>query len=204
MSSFDEWIWVITDIETDGPWPGANSMRSFASVATTMDGRTFGEFEAVLEPLPGSAPHPDTKQWFDSCPGTWEAATTDPRPIVDVLSDWIRWIRELPGKRAFTAAPLAFDGTWIDHYLRRFTNYGLAQGPYETDRLFDGPALCLRSYSAALTGQPPAELAAPSLPAKWLGDVTHTHRAIDDARGFANLLHFLHDQRGPVPASLTI
>ena len=24
----DEWIYVVTDIETDGPWPGPNSMRS--------------------------------------------------------------------------------------------------------------------------------------------------------------------------------
>src|SRR4051794_9930572 len=52
----DEWVYVVTDIEVDGPWPGPNSMRSFASVAVTLDGTEHGRFEAVLEELPGAAP----------------------------------------------------------------------------------------------------------------------------------------------------
>ena len=31
-------------------------------------------------------------------------------------------------------------------------------------------------------------------PKQWLGAVEHTHRAIDDARGYANLLRFLLHQ----------
>ncbi|MFB7911074.1 hypothetical protein ACFC1T_32025 [Kitasatospora sp. NPDC056076] len=191
MTEPSDWTYVVTDIEVDGPWAGANSMRSFASVATTTDGRTFGEFEAVLEPLPGAAPNPRTKEWFDSEPGTWEAATADPQPVAQVMAGYVEWVRSLPGPRAFAAAPVSFDGTWIDYYLRRFTPYGLHQGPYEEDRLFHGPALCLRTYTAALTGRPPADLASPKLPPHWLGDVPHTHKAIDDVRGFAHLLHFL-------------
>jgi hypothetical protein len=171
-------------------------MRSFASVATSMDGRTFGEFEAVLAPLPGSAPNARTKEWFDSEPGAWEAATTNPRPIGEEMARYVAWIKSLPGRRAFAAAPLSCDGTWMVFYLRRFTDYGLAQGPYEQGPLFQGPALCLRSYAAALTGMPPADLPAPKLPPHWLGDVEHTHKAIDDARGFANLLHYLARNAG--------
>jgi hypothetical protein len=52
----DEWIYVVTDIETDGPWPGPNSMRSYASVAVSFDGTEHGRFEAVLEELPGAGP----------------------------------------------------------------------------------------------------------------------------------------------------
>lgn len=204
MTVLSDWIWIVTDIEVDGPWPGPNSMRSFASVATTMDGRRFGQFEAVLEPLPGSAPHPDTKAWFDSNPGTWEAATAHTEPVTQVMDRWTNWIKGLPGPRSFAAAPVSFDGTWVDYYLRRFTSYGLHQGPYEADRLFDGPALCIRSYTAALTGQPPADLAAPKLPADWLGNISHTHKAIDDAQGFANLLHHLHAKRGTPARELNI
>lgn len=196
MTETDEWVWVVTDIEVDGPHPGANSMRSLASVATTMSGEMFGEFEAVLEPLSDAAPNPRTKAWFDSEPGAWEAATQNAQPITDVMRRYVDWIMTLPRHRAFCAAPLSFDGTWIDYYLRRFTTYGLHQGPYEDDKLFTGPALCLRSYTSALTGRPPAELPAPKLPQHWLGDVEHTHKAIDDARGFANLLHFLHREAG--------
>lgn len=64
VTSTDNWGYVVTDIEVDGPWPGANSMRSFASVAVTADGTEEGRFEAVLEPLPGTAPNPDTLAWF--------------------------------------------------------------------------------------------------------------------------------------------
>lgn len=96
----------------------------------------------------------------------------------------------------FAAAPITFDGNWIDFYLRRFTRYGLQQGPHETERIFDGPGLCLRSYAAAITGQPVADAGPESLPAAWLGDVPHTHKAIDDARGYANLLGELFRRSG--------
>lgn len=191
-----QWVYVVTDIEVDGPWPGPNSMRAFASVATTADGRQLGEFEGVLEPLPGAAPDTDTKAWFDSLPAAvWAAATEGARPAAHVMASWCEWVHTLPGPRTFAARPLAFDGTWIDYYLRRFTSYGLAQGPYEDDRLFDGPALCLASLISGMTGIELGELSR-ELPAEALGNVEHTHRAIDDARGYANLLIYLHGRAG--------
>lgn len=183
-----EWVYVVTDIEIDGFTPGANSMRSFASVAVGADGAEHGRFEAVLEPLPGAAPNPDTYAWFQTQPEAWAACTTDPRPVPAVLADYTAWVLALPEPRVFVASPLGFDGTWIDYYLRRFTAYGLAQGPYETDRLFHRPGLCLLSYAAGVLGQPPDEFHPSHLPAAMLGDVPHTHRAIDDALGYANLL----------------
>jgi hypothetical protein len=53
-SPVDPWVYVVTDIEVDGPWPGPNSLRSFASVAVTASGEERGTFEAVLAPLPRS------------------------------------------------------------------------------------------------------------------------------------------------------
>lgn len=188
MSSADPWVYVVTDIETDGPWPGPNSMRSFACVAVRPDGGRLGEFEAVLEPLPGAAPHPDTHAWFQTHPEAWAAATTDPEPIPEVMRRYVAWVQELPQPRAFAAHPLIFDGLWIDYYLRRFTRYAVAQGPYEADPLFGHGALCLRSYAAAVLGRPPGEISPHTLPPQWLGDEPHTHRAIDDARGYAALL----------------
>jgi len=184
----DEWIYVVTDIEVDGPWPGANSMRSFASVAVSLDGTEHGRFEAVLEPLPGAAPNEKTLAWFQTIPDVWAAATEDPQPVHDVMSSYAAWVQALPGKCMFAASPLAFDGLWIDYYLRRFTRYGLIQGPYEEDRIFDGPGLCIRSYAAALTGRPVAEMTPANLPSEWFGDIEHTHKALDDTLGYANLL----------------
>lgn len=195
--SEQRWVYVVTDIEVDGPWPGPNSMRSFASVATTVAGEVVGEFEGVCEPLAGAAPNPDTKAWFDAQPPeVWAAATENARPAGEVMQGWASWVLALPGRHLFAARPLAFDGTWIDYYLRRFTSYGLVQGPYETARLFDGPALCLASLMAGVTGVELGDLPR-DLPAEALAGVEHTHRAIDDARGYAHLLAYLQDAANP-------
>lgn len=181
-------VFVVTDIEVDGPWPGPNSMRSFASVAVTAAGEEVGVFEAVLEPLPGSQPAPQTYEWFQTQGDAWAAATTDPRPIQQVMDDYVAWVQGLGEEREFVAAPLAFDGFWIEYYLRRFTSYAVCQGPYESPRLFTGPGKCLTSYAAGVTGADPFNFTQHSLPKEWFGEVPHTHRAIDDARGYANLL----------------
>lgn len=193
----DPWTYVVTDIETDGPWPGPNSMRCFASVAATAEGVEVSRFEAVLEPLPGAAPNPDTYAWFQTVPGAWAAATTDPRPIPAVMIDYVSWLQQLPAPRMLAASPISFDGGWIDYYLRRYTRFGVAQGPYERDVLFHGPGLCLRSYAAAITGRPVGDISASTLPAGWFGNVHHSHRAIDDALGYTHLLGELH-RRGNV------
>ncbi|MBP1780686.1 MULTISPECIES: hypothetical protein [Micromonospora] len=187
----DNWVYVVTDIEVDGPWPGPNSMRSFASVAVTCNGEELGAFEAVLEPLPGAAPNPATYAWFQTQPEAWAAATTNPQPVHEVMTQFAEWVRALPKSRIFAASPIASDGGWIDYYLRRFTRYGLVQGPYEEDVLFNGPGLCLRSYAAAVTGRPVADMSPQTLPAEWFGNIAHTHQAIDDARGYAHLLGVL-------------
>ncbi len=183
-----EAVFVVTDIEVDGPWPGPNSMRSFASVAVTAAGDLLGEFEAVLEPLPGAQPHPDTYAWFQTVPGAWAAATRNPRPAPTVMAEFAAWVHGLGDTRHFVASPLGFDGGWIDHYLRRFTSYGVCWGPYEPDRLFHGPGVCLLSLACGITGGDPATFSVHDLPPAWFGDVAHTHQAIDDARGYAHLL----------------
>ncbi len=184
----DPWTYVVTDVELDGPWPGIHSMRSFASVAVSADGTEHGRFEAVLEPLPGTAPDARTMEWFATQPEAWAAATHDPEPVPDVMRRYVTWLEGLPWPRMFAAFPLALDGIWMDHYLRRFTPYGIRQGHHEEDRLFVGGGLCLRSYAAAVTGDPAGLVDVDTLPSAWFGEVEHTHRAIDDARGYAHLL----------------
>lgn len=187
----DDPVYIVTDIECDGPTPGANSMIAFASVAVTADGVVRGEFEAVLAPLPGAVGDPETLAWFRSQPEAWAAATTDPRAPASVMADYAGWVRGFPMGRVFAANPLAFDGVWIDHYLRRFTPFGLVEGHYAKDRLFDGLGLCLSSFAAGVLGRDPWACGPANLPPEWLGNHPHTHRAIDDARGYAHLLGVL-------------
>jgi hypothetical protein len=184
-------VYIVTDIEADGPTPGRNSIIAFASVAVTADGEEKGVFEAVLQPLPGAEPDPDTYAWFQTQPEAWAAATLNPRPADQVMADYVAWIRGFEVGRIFTAFPIAFDGMWIDHYLKRFTPHGVVEGHYAKDRLFDGSGLCLKSFAAAVTGRAPWDCQPSSFPTAWLGHHQHTHRAIDDARGYAHLLGVL-------------
>ena len=187
--------YVVTDIEIDGFEPGTNSMRSFASVAIDPDGAELGRFETVLEPLPGSSPNPDTFAWFRTQPPeVWRAATENPQPAKAVMTDFAKWVQSLSVPAYFVASPVAFDGGWIDFYLRRFTRYGLVEEPDAKDPLFAG-TLCLRSFAAGVTGAEPATFTVHDLPRSWFGDVPHTHRAIDDALGYANLLTTLLRKR---------
>lgn len=184
----DTATYFVTDIECTGFWPGRNSMISFATVAITASGREQGRFEAVLAELPGAGWNPGTRQWFETSePAALTAATTDPRNPAAVMTDFVDFVHDLDGPRVFVAAPLGFDGLWIDYYLRQFTSFGLLQGPYEPDGVFD-QSLCLRSYTAAVTGRYVADVSPSGLPAEWLGEVPHTHRAVDDALGYAYLL----------------
>ena len=178
-------IYVVTDIEADGGTPGINSVLSFASVAVGPDGQFYEEFEAVLHPLADCEPDHKTIEWFAMHPEAFVAATKDPSPPSDIMRRFVEWIRALPGDPIFASYPLAFDRIWIDYYLRRFTNEQLDQGEWIQDRLFKANALCIKSFAAGRLGNPPWERAWPK---EWLGGEQHTHKAIDDARGYANLL----------------
>jgi len=184
-------IYVVTDIECDGGTPGEHSMIAFASVAARESGEILGAFEAVLAPLDGATRDPETMRWWSERPDALVAATADPRPPSRVMGDFVNWVKSQPEPCIFAAHPLAFDGRWIDFYLRRFTPYALVQGHYEADKLFAATGLCLRSYAAAILGRPVDECDVGIYPPEWLGHHAHTHRAIDDALGYASLLRTL-------------
>jgi hypothetical protein len=187
----DDPVFVVTDIECDGPRPGENSMLAFAAVAVSANGEPRGEFQAVLEPLPGAVADADTLAWFQTQPEAWAAATTNPRPPQVVMAEFEAWVRGFDDGRLFAAFPLAFDGAWIDHYLKRFTGSALVEGHYVRGRLFDGSGLCLKSLASGLSGQPVWACTPRTLPRDWFGGHAHNHRAIDDARGYAHLLTVL-------------
>lgn len=180
--------YVVTDIEADGPIPGESSMLAFASVAIDGEGREQDAFEAVIAPLAGCRPDPGTMAWFATEPAAWAAATRDPQPAETVMPAYVDWVRSLPGEPVFAAHPLAFDGGWIAHYLQRFTSARLVEMPRKADRLFRDAGLCIRSLAAGRLGWPLWDCRHERYPAEWLGGHAHSHRAIDDARGYARLL----------------
>ena len=107
------------------------------------------------------------------------------------MSRFVSWVRALPREAIFAAHPLALDGPWIDYYLQRFTGERLIEGPWRPNRLFRHPPLCPMSFAAGRLGWPSWECDVGHYPLDWLGEQAHTHRAIDDASGYAHLLAHL-------------
>jgi hypothetical protein len=178
-------FYVVTDCEFDGPVPGLNSMLAFGSVAVSETGMPLGEFEAVLATLDGAQADINAMKFWQLNPDAWAAATDNPRPAADVFEAFVQWVKSFDGEAIFAAHPLALDGLWFDYYLKRFTGRPLLEGPWVRDRLFRHPPLCIMSMVAGSTGRGQWECDVRQYPPQWLGSVEHTHRAIDDARGYA-------------------
>ncbi|WP_420349238.1 hypothetical protein [Pelagibius sp.] len=190
-------VYVVTDIEVNGPTPGQHSMLAFASVAIDAEGEEIDFFQAVLASLPEAGEDPVTMEWFKGFPEAWAAATRDPKPPAEVMQSYAAWVRSLPGQPIFAAQPLAFDGAWIDYYLRRFADIRMLKGPWIGERLFFTAGLCIQAFAAGRTGRALHECSAEAFPAEWLGHVPHNHISIDDARGTANLLRRLLAMSAP-------
>ncbi|WP_245449294.1 exonuclease domain-containing protein [Neorhizobium tomejilense] len=195
LDSSMSYFYVVTDCEFDGPLPGRHSMLSFGSVAVSETGEILGEFESVLERLEGAERDPETMDFWRRHPEAWSAATENPQPAAFVIERFVAWVKSLGTNAVFAAHPVSLDGLWFDYYLKRYAGRPLFEGPWVTDRLFKFAPLCIMSMVAGKTGRNHWDCDVQHYPPEWLGSVEHTHRAIDDARGYANLLGFLINHR---------
>ena len=190
--------YFVTDIETNGPYPGVHSMLGFASVACRRGDGIIGEFETNVAPLAELTEHTEVMDWWGTQPDAFSYVTNDPSPAREAMADWVDWIEGYPGERVFVAYPITFDGMWIDWYLRRFLDMPLFRGPMSGKRLFSDTGFDLPSFAMAVLNMGPEDVRRAEYPTEWLGDVPHSHRAIDDAKGYAHLLlHLLamqHDR----------
>jgi 3' exoribonuclease, RNase T-like/Prokaryotic homologs of the JAB domain len=166
-------IYISTDIETDGPIPGPNSMLSFGSVAFNDRGEEIGSFTANLWELTDARPDPDTQAWWKTQPEAWQAARTNPEAAADVMPRYVAWIKTLPGKPVFVAYPAGFDFLFVYWYLIRFTG----------GSPFSFSAVDIKTYAMALLDCGYRDATKKNWPADWSRDTgPHTHCALDDAR----------------------
>jgi len=164
-------IYVSTDIETDGPVPGLNSMLSFGSAAYLADKTLVHTFSANLETLPEASGDPATMAWWETQPEAWEASRKHPQPSVLVMPQYVSWLKGLPGNPVFVGYPAAFDFMFITYYLHRFAG----ESP------FSYSALDVKSYAMALLRTDFYEVTKDKMPQYWFDDLPYTHIALDDA-----------------------
>jgi hypothetical protein len=165
-------VYVSTDVESDGPIPGPNSMLSIGSAAFTMVDGMVGTFSANLVELPGSSPDPITKaEFWDKNPEAWAACRKDVRPPGEVMRDYVAWVEGLPGKPVFVGYPATYDFMFVYWYMIKF---GL-RSP------FSFSALDIKSYAMAVLRKPYRESTKRGMPRRWFPKSRHTHVAVEDA-----------------------
>ena len=189
--------YVSTDIETDGPIPGPNSMLSLGSVAFDAAGREIASFEINLETLQGAATDPKTMEWWKSEPAAWKAARANPVEAGAAMARYLDWVEALPGRPVFVAYPLLFDMMFVYWYLIRFCG----RSPFS----FSGIDIKTMAY-AAMGSESYRAASKKHMPKHWLPpSAPHTHVAVEDAREqgrlFFNIRAALKEMsaRGPAP-----
>jgi len=164
-------IYVSTDVETDGPIPGPNSMLSFGSAAYRADKKLIATFSANLETLPGAAGDPKTMAWWQQQPEAWAACRRDLQTPETGMRNYLHLIKGLPGRPVFVAYPAAFDFLFVYWYLIRFTG----ESP------FSHSALDIKTYAMALLRRDYRDSVKQNMPSRWFDQLPHTHCALDDA-----------------------
>lgn len=180
-------LFIVTDIESDGPDPGQYSMLSLASVARDEAGQDQGEFAINLRPLQGTPSDPGTMRWWQTHPLAWQEITNDQQEPETAIRSWVDWVQSLPGTPVFAAHPLSFDGAWVDWYLQKFVGRRLFYRPRDPGLCY-GAGVDIPSLVMAATGWEYRHCNRDYYPATWLGGHLHSHRPLDDARGYAHLL----------------
>jgi len=102
------------------------------------------------------------------------------------MAAFTTWVQQLPKPRVFTAHPVSFDGAYMAWYLDRFADVPL----YDNQRQMGltTAALDLPSLVMGVMGWDFDRCGRHGYPAEWLGGNPHSHKALDDALGYAALL----------------
>jgi len=183
--------YVVIDIEADGPIPGPHSMMSLGAVAVNKDGKVFGEHEINFLPLEKAKPHPKTMEWFNQhAPEALAHCKINQTEPKEGMKQFAKWLLTLPAPRVMAAHPAPLDFMWVNWYMQTFLKDQLEEPPF-TKPFFDQKgqgAFDIKSYAAAVLGKDFTELHRDTYPIELHDDTKHTHKAIDDAREYSQLL----------------
>lgn len=185
--------YLVTDIEANGLVPGRHSMISIASVAVDHDGMEIARFTVNLQPLGGKSEDPGAMTWWVTQPDAWQETTATAVEASLGMAAFTSWVQRLPGPRIFVAHPVSFDGAYIAWYLDQYGDTPLYDTPRQTG--LTTAALDLPSLVIGVMGWDLERCGRHGYPTEWLGGNPHSHRAIDDALGYASLLKTMLEKR---------
>lgn len=178
-------VYFSVDVETDGPIPGKYSMLSFALVyAGAFDGKTFFQppeylthFYTEMRPI-----YPEFEIEAMQVNGLDRdlllVQGADPR---EAMTSAAAWVEHIAGKAepVFVAYPLSFDWTWMYWYFVQFSQSG---SPFGFSKCFD-----IKTAMALTLGRTVGSIGKDRIPNILRSRSPHTHNALDDAVGQAEL-----------------
>jgi hypothetical protein len=189
-------VYFSADVETDGPIPGPFSMLSLALVyAGRFDGVRFERpadysttFYRELRPISDDfQPEALKINGLDRAKLSREGSA----PEV-AMAEASEWVRDVAGgaEPVLVAYPLSFDWSWLYWYFMRFVPTG---SPFNHSRAFD-----IKTAFAVKAGIPVSQAGRANLAPELRSHVAHTHNALDDARGQAEIFANLFEWRGTI------
>lgn len=173
-------LFVSVDGEFSGPIPPTSYLMSFGSVAFTLRDGFLAEFEINLEPLPNSTIHPTTKGFWDRNPEAYAATQVNkvvPRTAMLRYDNHLKHVCD-GRKPIFIEFPGFIDFMWMHWYYHNF----LGHCP------FGFSTVAMKTYIMAKENWKFRECAKRKFPQRWKNrKLKHTHKALDDARGQADM-----------------
>lgn len=186
-------LYFSTDIESDGPIPGPNSMLSLGCAAFDRDTGLVSTYSRNLETLDGASGDPDTMKWWSTQPDAWAACRKNIVEPSYAMREFCKWIESVCTKHdrspVFVGYPAGFDFLFVYWYLMKFVK----RSP------FSFSALDIKSYAMAMLDTEYRQAVKKNFPKRWFGKTKHNHVALDDAIGqgemFVNMMRECHDVR---------
>jgi hypothetical protein len=159
-------MYIVVDVEADGPIPNEYSMVSFGAVIVDqkLDKTFYGEVKPVSD------------KWIPEALAVSNISREKHlsfREPVEVMAEFAKWIEEnnKSGRPIFISDNPAFDWQWINYYFHKY--YGKNPFGFSARRIGDLYCGLVKDSRAAW---------------KHLRDTKHTHHPVDDARGNAEAL----------------
>lgn len=173
--------YISIDVEADGPIPGYNSMLSFGAVAfkvkhPSKDIEVLDVFKTNLELLPNAVQDQDTMAWWASNNEAYQNTRKDCQDPKIAMEKFATWLLKFNRPTA-VGYPVAYDFMFIYWYLMRFVGKSS----------FSHSALDIKTAAWALLKGDYRNATKRNMPKSWFGKTKHTHDALDDAVGQAEL-----------------
>jgi len=177
-------IYISIDVEADGPIPGRNNMLSFGAAAFDLQHLPhprlpIATFEANLDLLDEATPSPDTMAWWATQPEAWAACRKNTRPATEVMPEFVKWCRALPGVPVIVGYPVTYDFMFLYWYTMAFG--GIEDGAHGP---FGFQGLDIKTLAWAKLGGQYKSATKRNMPRAWFrGSPKHNHEALTDAIG---------------------